>query len=199
MEPKKDFHSENFPHELVIPEFSFFKAPITNTIPWCTVSLPFVYDLVRSSTYFEVTEKLREISEPAKARVFKKENFDFVCFSGIFSRRDAKHMVRPSSLLVLDYDHIPGDKLQALKRNLIENPAPQSAMVFTSPGGAGVKWLVEVDLSLASLEIFFKSISRYSLDKFGLLPDPSGKDPGRACFLPWDPNVFINPKYLRDE
>jgi hypothetical protein len=30
----------------------------------------------------------------------------------------------------------------------------------------------------------------------GADPDKSGSDVSRACFLPYDPDCFINPKYL---
>ena len=30
----------------------------------------------------------------------------------------------------------------------------------------------------------------------GIDPDKSGSDVSRACFLPYDPDCFINPKYL---
>ena len=67
--------------------------------------------------------------------------------------------------------------------------------MFTSPSGNGVKWIVEVDLQGWEHSRFFKSM--INCLKATELPhvDISGSDVARACFLPYDPDVFIHPKF----
>jgi phosphoribosylformimino-5-aminoimidazole carboxamide ribonucleotide (ProFAR) isomerase len=41
-----------------------------------------------------------------EARKFKAFNFDYVTFSGAFSKRNDKHLKKHSGLLTIDFDHI---------------------------------------------------------------------------------------------
>ena len=45
---------------------------------------------------------------------------------------------------------------------------------------------------------FFTILSNYVSRAYGYEADPSGKDICRACFLPYDPDAFLNPFYLED-
>jgi hypothetical protein len=177
-----------------MPLFSFFRAPVQNTIPWCTVNLPFVYDLIRGDTYAEVTRMLREISDPFRVRIFKAQSFDFMTPSGIFAKREAKYLLRHSGLIVFDFDHV--DDLNGLKATLLADSCLDTALLYTSPSGKGLKWLASVDLKLATHEEYFKAIQNYLELSYGIKADASGKDIARCCFLSYDPEVFIHPKYL---
>ena len=42
----------------------------------------------------------------------------------------------------------------------------------------------------------FERVRRYVGFNYGLDPDKSGSDVCRACYLPWDDECFINPKYV---
>lgn len=42
---------------------------------------------------------------------------------------------------------------------------------------------------------YFRAVSNYIKKTYGVEPDKSGKDIARACFLPYDPDAFINPNY----
>ena len=44
---------------------------------------------------------------------------------------------------------------------------------------------------------FFKSVSYYLQNEYGLTTDKSGKDIARACFLPHDPDAYICEKILQ--
>lgn len=41
---------------------------------------------------------------------------------------------------------------------------------------------------------YFRVVANYVLDTYGVEVDKSGKDVPRACFLPYDPQAFINPE-----
>lgn len=186
--------NENHTGDPGMPLFSFFRAPVQNTIPWCNVNLGFVYDLVRGDSYAEHTRILREMSDPFSARVFKANNLDFVTPSGTFSKREARYLLRHSGLIVFDFDHV--DDLKGLRALLLSETTLETALLFTSPSGRGLKWFVSVDLSLATHEEYFAAIRHFLEFSYDVKADPSGRDIARCCFLSYDPDVFIHPKYL---
>lgn len=59
----------------------------------------------------------------------------------------------------------------------------------------GLKWIIPIDLSEVNHQEYFKAVANYIHSNYGLEVDQSGKDISRACFLPHDPNVYLNPKY----
>ena len=94
----------------------------------------------------------------------------------------------------MDLDHI--DDVNGLKWRLINDSLFETLMAFRSPSGDGLKWIVEIDLSQASHADYFRAVANYLFQTYGVEADKSGKDISRACFLPHDPNCFINSKYL---
>ena len=95
------------PVEVQQPMFTFFKRPVTNTIPCKDITLKEAYDYIISPAAKAQTEKLRTIADKKDARKYKKYNFDYVSFSGTFSYRDDDHVTKPSNLLCVDFDHLP--------------------------------------------------------------------------------------------
>ncbi len=69
-------------------------------------------------------------------------------------------------------------------------------LLFTSPSGDGLKWIIPIDITTASHTDYFRAISNYVRQTYGIEADKSGKDISRACFLPHDSNAYLNPKYL---
>lgn len=43
---------------------------------------------------------------------------------------------------------------------------------------------------------YFNAVANYLRQTYGLEADKSGKDVSRSCFLPYDPEAYINPKNL---
>jgi hypothetical protein len=60
-----------------------------------------------------------------------------------------------------------------------------------------LKWIVQKKGDEICHCDYFLAVAKYIRDNYGLEIDQSGKDVSRACFLPYDPDVFINPKYLK--
>ena len=175
-------------------EFSYFSKPVRNTKPSATVDLQVVYEMIKSDAYKEVTQTLREIDEPGVARDFKAEHFDYVTFSGTFTRRKKECLVNHSGLLCFDFDHL--DDPTELKEALVKHEAIETELAFVSPSGNGLKWVISIDLSLATHEMWFNAVRNIVAPPYHVKVDSSGRDVSRACFLPYDPEVYINPKYL---
>jgi len=176
-------------------KISFFKKPISNIFPFNSKSLREVYELIRSSRYQEVTKILRVIPDLKQARKYKAEKFDYLTFSGAFVKRSDQNLITHSGFLCLDFDHL--ENLSAFRKFLLEDDSIETELLFVSPSGDGLKWVVAVDLQVGSHLEWFQGISNYIEASYGVQTDSSGKDVSRACFIPHDPDVYINPKYLK--
>lgn len=176
------------------PTFSYFTKPISNVTPNKQVSLIEVYHLIKGNDFASCTNTLRNISEPKEVRKYKAQNFDYVTFSGSFSKRNDANLQRHSGLLTIDFDHI--EDITSLKLSLINDHYFETELLFASPSGDGLKWVIPIDLTQAKHQEYFKAVANYVSNTYKIEVDQSGKDISRACFLPHDTDVFINPKYL---
>jgi hypothetical protein len=208
-----------------VPVFSFFKAPISNTKPHKTISLPQIYNAIKGDYYKECTEKLRAILSPlsfrrgvggedefsplscgegsgerfVQARKFKAANFDYCTFSGVFTTRSDKALVKHSGLLCVDFDHL--QNLSDIKSRLLADEYFDTQLLFVSPSGDGLKWIIQIsppsgDLGGHTHGDYFAAVANYILQAYGVAVDKSGRDISRACFLPHDPQAFINPQLI---
>ena len=177
-----------------LAQFSYFKKPASNTLPSETFTLFDAYNYIIGDNAKEATEKLRSISDVPTAKQFKKYNFDYCTFSGTFTSRADKNLIAHSSLLCLDFDHLKN--LDKLRAQLLEDEYFDTQLLFRSPSGNGLKWIIEIDLSKASHADYFRAVANYIKHTYSVEVDKSGKDVSRACFLPHDPDCFINQKLL---
>ncbi len=174
--------------------FSFYKAPIRNVFPHKTVSLAQVYNAIKGDYYRHRTKELRSISDSVKARKYKAANFDYCTFSGVFNSRSDKSLVKHSELMCIDFDHV--QNLDTLRQALLADEYFDTQLLFVSPSGDGLKWIIEIDTQEAPHGEYFTSVANYILQTYSVKVDKSGKDISRACFLPFDPDAFINPLLL---
>lgn len=191
--------------------FSFFKAPIRNTIPHKSICLLDAYNYIVGDYAKVRTEKLRSILSSLSwgegsgersrvARQFKASSFDYCTFSGVFQTRNDKALIKHSGLLCIDFDHL--QNLDLLRNQLLQDEYFETQLLFVSPSGDGLKWIIKTsppsgDLGGFSHSNFFTAVSNYILQTYDVAVDKSGRDISRACFLPHDPQVFINPIYLK--
>ncbi len=179
--------------ETYFPQFSFFRSPITNVKPYKDISLLDAYNYIVGNCAKANTAMLRNFADPKRARMFKAANFDYCTFSGTFDTRSDKGLIQHSGLLCVDFDHVQVDELRS---QLLHDTCFDTQLLFRSPSGDGLKWVVEIDISTISHADYFRAVANYLLQTYGVEADKSGKDISRACFLPHDPNCFINPKFL---
>ena len=168
---------------------SFFEAPISNTKPGGELSLEEVHRLITGEKYKVRTGQLRALADKGKARKYKAANFDYCTFSGVFGLRANHALVEHSGLLCMDLDHLPD--VAKMKKRLLADPLFDTQLLFVSPSGDGLKWVVPIDLSRASHEVYFEGVAHYLLVCYGVEADKSGRDVSRACFLPYDPEAFL--------
>lgn len=181
------------PISVVSPLFSFFSSPITNTKPSKNFTLLDAYYYIIGDTAKERTQKLRSFGDAKQSRMFKAVNFDYCTFSGTFATRTDKALINHSGLLCIDFDHL--QNLDSLRSQLLQDEYFDTQLLFRSPSGDGLKWVIEIDISQTPHADYFRAVANYLFQTYGVEADKSGKDVSRACFLPHDPNCFINPNF----
>lgn len=173
---------------------SFFSAPVTNKRPNATVGLADIYGKVTGDSYKERTRMLRSIDNHTDAQKYKAISFDYVTFSGIFSYGNDASLEEHSQLLCIDFDGL--EDPTPLRSLLLEDPYFETLLLFTSPSGKGVKWIIHIDTSMADHRIWFKLIESYMKETYDLTVDPKCINESRGCYLPYDPEAYISPMLL---
>ena len=175
-------------------EMSYFMPPITNKVPSAAMTLDEVAARIRSQELAPQTEHLRGITDKAEARGYKGWNLPYVTPSGVFSYCSDDCLVKHSSVLCIDLDGV--EDVDGLKRLLIADRHFQTLMAFRSPSGNGVKWFIVIDLSLCDHRAWFHAVRNYLLETYQFLTpkmvDVQCQNPSRACFLCYDPCVYVN-------
>lgn len=174
--------------------FTFFRHPITNTVPHKNITLADAYNYISRPYAKDRTEKLRSLSDARRARNYKAAHFDYCTFSGTFESRSDKALVDHSGYLCIDFDHLTDVK--GTFEKLLGDRYFETQLLFRSPSGDGLKWVISINTAEVSHEEYFNAVANYLKRTYGLEADKSGKDVSRACFLPYDPEAYINPKNL---
>jgi len=181
-------------------KFSYFRKPITNRIPYKSIAINDLFKAIRGDYYRSATLEARKVKEASTGeyRAFKAENFDYVTFAGEFQNRSRDGLIRPSGLMCLDIDHEPTEeRMQALKRYVILDDNLDVRMIFRSPGGDGWKIIIRNPLHEIDYSQAYKRIKKYFWKTFACEIDNTS-DISRACFVCWDPEVWIcQDEYLK--
>ncbi|WP_089318356.1 BT4734/BF3469 family protein [Pontibacter ummariensis] len=182
---------------------SVFYAPATNTTWQKQMPLHNVVNLIRSEVFKHETNVLRATPKNTTGKrkdcpnsIYKRTNFSYATFSGTFTYRDDKGLAKHSGLICIDIDHL-GERLEEVRAKIIEDLA--TVVCFISPNGDGLKVLYEMDISKHSQYDWYEGYRQYLARSFGLEMgklDSSCKNVSRACFLPHDPNIFVNPHFV---
>lgn len=184
------------------PKMSFFRRPIRNTKPCREASPEDIFKYLVSDYAKPATETLRTIADKKERSRFKAAGFDYITPGGIFRSRKESDLISASGYMVIDFDHITD--VSGLTVRLANDDNFETVLAFRSPSGDGLKWIVALpevrkkDDTPYTFEEFFIILSNYSRQRYGIEADPSGKDICRACFLPHDPEAFLNPLYIED-
>ena len=131
-------------------------------------------------------ELIRKIKDKDKRNI-EKAKLQSVCFSGEFSRRAAKNIIKHSGFACLDFDDMPSfDDAICLRDSLQDNEYIYSA--FISPSGDGVKAIVKIPAEIENHKKYYEALC----ETFDSFLDTKTKDVSRVCYESYDPNLFIN-------
>lgn len=128
------------------------------------------------------------LEKDKKTRDALKAKLNNVTFGGTFTSRGNGNLKDHSGLACMDFD---GTKdAEALKQEL--NKSKHTLASFVSPSGNGVKVLVKipfVDNNDDYQDYYVKILEHYNQPKY---EDTGTKDIARACYMSYDPNLYIN-------
>lgn len=190
------------------PLFSYYEGPISNIKPRASIT---VADLHRVITNPPRSLRLRADAARAAYEVHgkgdqynqKKCRLDYFTAGGIFppGKRKANTVAERSGLMIVDFDEVRD--VPAAHAALLADEVLMSRelllVAFVSPSGNGLKAVVRTELSADHLTNFNTYAAylagRPELVALGLVPDVSGKDVCRPCFVPYDPAAWLAPAY----
>ena len=181
------------------PRFSYFSKNLYNLTPTKTIGLLEVYQMLTDSSRKHRTDHLRKLTSEKDQKAYKKKHFDYVTFSGVFTKRNNYALRSHSKLLTIDIDGIPNtNELLDIKKTLLKDPYFPSQLLFVSPRGNGLKWIIKISLDEVTHTEYFQAVINYINQEYNIQIDTSGSDVSRGCLLPYDPNPYIHPKYISD-
>ena len=174
---------------------------VPSTTPRQTVDIAWAGGYIMSERAKWATEELRRImpfSTDQELRDFKLREFEAVAAAGTFSHGSAKALLMRSRFIVVDIDDLDSTaEAREIQQTLIKDQNVETALCFVSPKGLGVKWWVELPAWCQGFSFSeqYSALSRYLGFHYGLQADLSCSNVNRLCFLPYDPNCYVNPKY----
>ncbi len=178
-------------------KISFFRAPASSIVPYKDITLADIYHYITGHYAAERTAKLRSIDDKKTKGLWKRTKFDYVTFSGTFTRRTDADLVAHSGYLCLDFDHLDdAGNLTAARSVLLQDPHFETLLLFTSPSGNGLKWVIPIDLERCDHRTWFNAVRNYLATTYRLDADPACVNVSRSCFLPHDPDCYIAPRLL---
>ena len=135
----------------------------------------------------DIILKVRDEKDKEK-RNFIKQSLPAICFSGEFSNRNDKSILKHSGLICLDFDGFKTNKdLESARTKLTKDK--YSYAVFTSPSGNGLKVLVKIPKDIVNHTQYFLSLQDYyKMEEF----DSTCKNISRVCYESYDSKLYIN-------
>ena len=176
-----------------IPRFSYFRAPVSRTAPDAEWTLHEAWLYITGNAARTRTDHLRALTAEDQQARFKRTRLDFCTFSGLFRTRSTTGLIHHSGLLCIDFDHLAD--VEGLFGALLTDKYFRTELLFRSPRGHGLKWIIPIDPTERTHEDWFRAIEAYILQTYRVPIDASGKDVSRACFLPHDPQAWLHPRY----
>ena len=172
--------------------FSFLRKGVWNVEP-CGVMDPYsVYTYIRDGVSRPQTERLRNIFDPDAFKKYKRSQFETVVFSGVYDKKCDEGLKKPSGYVCFDFDHID---VKATRELLMSLEMFETVLMFKSPSGHGVKWVVN-NKTLFHHKAFYVAVYNYLKENYHLVADLDAADLSHGCLLPWDPYVYRNPNYM---
>ena len=187
--------------------FSYFNKPISNLIPASDTNLYDLHQLIISDKFKPATDYLRSIKDPAVQKKFKPKSFDYACINGTFFNRAEAGIKERSNNFIIDIDHV-GERLPELRQRIISDKVLCIQLLFISPGGDGLKFVVNIAPELANytaasklMEPIWQAVNSYFVKEYAdiLTPNEKGevidgacKDLSRACFICHDATAYLN-------
>ena len=131
-----------------IPKLSVFKSLFNSKETPYTLTILDVYERIKNgySDLNKKIERLRAMDENSEEHRAMKNSLLAIMFNGPFNERNDNGLVEHSGLCVLDFDDYPDAATMNEERQRLIN-CPFVYLVFTSPGGKGLKVVIKIPKS----------------------------------------------------
>lgn len=172
-------------------KISFFKnVTARNNVP---VSLAEVFAMIKDGHCQGIVTKGRfaVLKEDWEDYDAIKKTLPAFTPSGVFcAGHSKKELETYNPVVILDIDKVGLNEAAELRRKA--SGIPTTFAAFVSPSGRGLKILVKTDSTIETHENAFEQVSKYYEEALDVSIDKSGKDYSRLCFLPYDPDIYVN-------
>lgn len=154
-----------------------------------TIGLTYALNQIKNGDQRAQIERLREL----KGEQYKQAKAQLAVhyFTGQFiGGQGVKNLKSPSGLMILDFDGYPTPEAMQADRAKLQADKHCLA-VWISPSGKGLKMLVRIPETVEDSEYknYFNAIEQHFDNPHF---DTNTKDIARACFVSYDPDLFIN-------
>ena len=154
------------------------------------VKISAVLKAIKDGKWKEEIEWYRQEEDKSERETIKKQ-FPGVTFSGYFKdRRLDRNLAYYTNIMVIDID-LKDMTMNYNKTMECVQSTPFVFCAFESPSG-GIKALAYSNTLADDHKVYFAGVEEYFLDEFGIVIDTSGKNPGRLCFISYDPNMYTS-------
>lgn len=165
-------------------QVTIFKNIKTVTEPYY-ITAEKIVQRIKAGRSALLVNKIRSSEDIEEKRKLKMQ-LPSICFSGKFSKREDKSLIKHSGLIAIDFDHLDG-RLIDLKEKLKTDK--YTHILFVSPSGDGLKLVVKIPAEVNTHALSAAALTDYysdeKLDEF--------KDVSRVCFESYDPDIYYNP------
>ena len=137
---------------------TIFKSVKDTSVPFYR-DVDFILNRIREGKSKELIERIRK-EKDKELRNKIKQQLPAICFSGEFSDRKDKSILKHSGIICLDFDGFESKKDLLNKKEEIKNDV-HTHSVFISPSGNGLKVLVRVPEEIDNHIKYFLSLQDY--------------------------------------
>jgi len=151
------------------------------------VSLEYMLGAIKEGAYRKQIEALRQLNEEDYGK--QKKKLPHFTPSGTFNmKRSSETLAEYSQIIILDIDKISDAESVRNRAAKIKH----TMTAFLSPSGRGLKILVNTTSVLEDHKRTFNEVVSFYEKVLGVTVDAFGKDVSRACFVSYDPNLYLN-------
>jgi len=169
--------------------FSVYKAPIKNILPFKNVSLKEVHKVIISDKYKAFADTIINADNKEQKNDFKASKLDYVTFSGVFNKRALNDLKQHSNLFCIDLDEL--QNVEQVKQQVIKELNP--SLMFVSPSGNGLKIIYKITITEDATHLkYYKAFEQFFKQQLNIVIDEKCKDIPRACFLCYDKEAYYN-------
>ena len=201
---------ENSPDILApLAKVSMFKPPIIRgaKIPTEHITLYEVSKIIRGNQFETVTQEANKKysiygsktwkdykgKENNPYRILKENKLHYVTFGGTFKQRRKDYLITQSGYYCFDLDHLRD--IEARREEILaikDDPYFITNLLFVSPSGEGLKWVVSIAPNAYSYSDNYKGLQRYLKKQYGIKETDNTSDISRACFLCHDNEAYYH-------